>query len=454
MFYNTKIFLMSILVAFMAQISFDANAQGVVSLSEEAMEDDEEDNVGAVIPKGPNAVMPKGPNAVVPKGPNAVVPKGPNAVMPKGPDAAMPKGPAAQETSDSAETNNDPFAGQGFDFDSEDDKSEKEKELNESGIVDKSKATAADLIEEEKAIDSDLFSQMSDLEKRTALLNLELRKEKLQNEIEAIKNKRQQAIVEEEERKKALELKAIKEKQDMEKELLAEQEKLRLLDIEFEKLRQETLLSNYKNKMLEERQQWIAENANFYKTIKSLSESNKKIAADAKSKMETIREEAEKAKKSHDEQIGVYRKQIKDQNSQLSVLRNRIARLERERDAMAQNPFASASGGAAVSQVASTSADGEEVTLEPVKTDLALSYIVTEIRGQGNELIAKLYNKVGNNSFYVKKGTVLQTGHVISEIASTHVIATKDGEKSYLYFSAGGILPAELKPIEVNTPES
>ena len=43
-------------------------------------------------------------------------------------------------------------------------------------------------------IDNELFTQMSDLEKQTALLTLELRREKIRNEIEAIKAQRQKAI--------------------------------------------------------------------------------------------------------------------------------------------------------------------------------------------------------------------------------------------------------------------
>ena len=83
-----------------------------------------------------------------------------------------------------------------------------------------------------------------------------------------------------------------------------------------------------------------------------------------------------------------------------------------------------------------------------MKTDLSQIYVVTEIRGQGNELVARIYNKNGT-AFYVKKGTVLQTGHVVSEISTTYVMVNKDGEKSYLYFAAGGILPAETKQMEV-----
>ncbi len=418
MFYNTKIFLLSVLIALFAQISLDVNAQGVVSLSDEAMNDDKQ---------GPGAVVPKGPGAVMPKAPGAVMPKGPGAVMPKGPGAA----PAL--SNDLA----DPFAddlGLGDKDDEKTPKKDKGEEFEES----------------EKLIDNDLFNQMSEIEKKTVLLNLELRREKLQTEIEAVKNQRQQALVAEEERKKALELQIEKEKQEMEKQVLAEKEKLRLLDIEFEKIRQESLLSAYKTKMLEEKQNWISENANFYKTIKSLRESNKSIVSDAKKKMETLASEAQKAKEAHDEQINVYRKQIKDQNSQLSVLRNRITRLERERDAASQNPFATA-GVTAISVPGS----GEEETssLEPVKTDLSQVYVVIEIRGQGNELVAKLHNKNGT-SFYVKKGTVLQTGHVINEINTTYVMAIKEGEKSYLYFSAGGILPAETLQTDIEKSDS
>ena len=103
-----------------------------------------------------------------------------------------------------------------------------------------------------------------------------------------------------------------------------------------------------------------------------------------------------------------------------------------------QNPFAdeSAEAAAVVNQ-----------HLDNADTDNKLSdmYAVMEIRGQGGELIAKLLNQDGT-PFYVKKGTSLQSGHVIDEITSTYVRADKNGMKDYLYFAAGGILP--LEPIK------
>jgi len=90
----------------------------------------------------------------------------------------------------------------------------------------------------------------------------------------------------------------------------------------------------------------------------------------------------------------------------------------------------------------------ESPTSEPISA-LSKQYAVTEIRGQGGELVAKLMNKNGL-SFYVKKGTTLQSGHVVSEITSTYVAAEKNFNKDYIYFSAGGILPEEIEVFEVD----
>ena len=69
-------------------------------------------------------------------------------------------------------------------------------------------------------------------------------------------------------------------------------------------------------------------------------------------------------------------------------------------------------------------------------------YAIMEIVGKGQNLAAKLINKNGDY-FMVRKGTTLQTGHVIDEIAETYIRGDLNGQKDYLYFSAGGILDSE-----------
>ena len=83
-----------------------------------------------------------------------------------------------------------------------------------------------------------------------------------------------------------------------------------------------------------------------------------------------------------------------------------------------------------------------------VKTALSHLYAVTEIRGKGDELIAKLINRNGT-AFYVKKGTILQSGHTIADITTTYVLAERAGERDYIYFAAGGILPTETSDFRV-----
>ena len=107
-------------------------------------------------------------------------------------------------------------------------------------------------------IDDAVFAKMSDLEKQRALLYLDLRREKLKNEIEAIKNQRKQAIEQEKEKDEAKKRAKIEWEKNQEQKVLQEQQKLRELDIQFERLRQEKLLNSYKNKMLEDNQVWIA----------------------------------------------------------------------------------------------------------------------------------------------------------------------------------------------------
>ncbi len=438
MFYKIRNILVVVISCLVAFATHEAKAQGLVSLSEEAMFDDELES---------NRDF---PSLEVPSEPKTEeVPAAPT-VMPKGPAAAkapvvMPKGPAAELPAPKIEAKAVPAP------------AENKTNVFAAPVV----ASAPNPATDEKSsnddfatVKGDLFSQMSDIEKRTALLNLELRREKLQNEIEAVKAQRRQALVAEEEKAEALRLKNIEFEKEQERKVLVEQEKLRELDIAFETLRQEKLLGAYKNKMLEEHQKWIGHNAVFYDQIANLRASKKKLVEDLKVRVEELKKEAQKANELYNSKVENYKKENKDLQAQLGVLRKRIETVERERDELSANPFASGIApdvsGSSVSTTSTTDEVAGGVVAEPVETNLSKLYAVTEIRGQGGEMVAKLINKNGT-AFYVKKGTALQSGHVVGEISSTYVTAEKGGEKTYLYFAAGGILPAETSNFEIDS---
>ena len=453
----------------------EAFAQGVVTLSEEAMFDDElETNkdfpadqakaqAGAVIPKGPNA--PSSAGAVVPKGPNApssagaVIPKGPNApssagaVVPKGPNAPAPE-VVNNESADDAVLDELPALA------ITDKKTEVKKSAAPSTVAGAGNTAVVD----------DLFNQMSDIERNTALLNLQLKKEKLQNEIDAVKNQRRLALEQEKQKAEEIKQKQKEKEQEQERLKIQEQQKLRELDIEFEKLRQEKLIKAYKNLMLEEQQKWIAHDALFYKNIADLRNEKKQLLQKHKDDLTGLQQEADNALKAYQRKLESHQAEVNDLNSQIDVLRNRLSNMEQELAESKNNPFAGgqaqSSGASAPTVAGDASTDGSiassfagngdggasAITAEPVNNSLAKYYAVTEIRGQGGELIAKLINKNGL-SFYVKKGTTLQTGHVISEITSTYVAADKNYKKDYIYFSAGGILPEEVDTFKVEKEE-
>lgn len=295
-------------------------------------------------------------------------------------------------------------------------------------------------------IDDEVFFRMSDLEKQTALLNLELRREKVKNEIEAIKNQRKQAVVQEKEKAEEKRRKQIEWEKNQEQKVLQEQQELRELDIQFEKVRQEKLLNAYKNDMLSAHQDWIEHEESLYKQIDDLREQKQGILDDTKNKLSSIKANIAAVSARVPEMVKRFEKELENKQTQITLLKSRIEAQERELEK--RNPFAEAGNVDNVVTETSTVESVDTPATQPLK--LANMYAVMEIRGQNGELIAKLINQEGM-PFYVKKGTMLQSGHEINEITSTYVKAEKEGLNDYLYFAAGGILPHE-QPASQITP--
>lgn len=277
-------------------------------------------------------------------------------------------------------------------------------------------------------IDNKLFSQMSDLEKQTALLTLELRREKIKNEIAAIKAQRLKALEEEEAKKEEKERKRIEWEKEQEAKVLQEKQAVIEAQAKLEKLRQEKVLRAYKESMLKEKQEWIKNNAKLYEQIKNIEKDRKNLVDGLRNKMIHVSSLATKAQQEAAIARDNYKREIKNMQSQISILKSRLEAALAEQKAEKMNPFA---------QPEVTVAETEEELPRLVE-----EYAIMEVRGQGDELTAKLINRDGD-TFMVREGTTLQTGHKIDEITKTHVRAEINGIKDYLYFAAGGILDKE-----------
>ena len=437
--YDLKNILWSLTAAVALGLAYipQATAQGVLSLEDDASSGDVNDELGLSIdsPEIPDSIDVPAPGntdgsgmitppagKIVPKT-GTVVPKT-GAVTPKT-GAIVPKTGAVTPKTGAAPAADGPIA-----LPSPDNNAapnlrpeiplieEAEVVGNEGGALQPKNPLENQPFDE---TDDEVFSQMSDLEKQTAILTLELRREKVKNEIEALQAQRRKAIEEEALRNEEQRLKLAEQEKEQEKKILEERQKLRELDLAYEKLRQEKLLNSYKNKMLADNQKWIENNAAIYAQVTQLKKENQEFTENIKKKMLILTEAADKASKNLMEAKERYQREKASLQTQISILK---ARLEAEEKT---NPFAEAAAAAEEKE--------NEVRLNDV-------YVIMEIRGQGGKLAAKLVNKDGM-PFLVQEGTTLQTGHVVDEITTTYIRADKAGKKDYLYFSAGGILEKE-----------
>ena len=367
--------------------------------------------VQPIVPKTGNApIVPKtGVQPIVPKTGNApIVPKtGAQPIVPK---TGTPATPAGEESKDAP-----------------------------TPLLVK-KGAALNIFDE---IDDEVFSQMSDIEKQTAILSLELRREKIKNEIEAVKAQREKAESELRMKEEEQKLKRQEWEKEQEKKIIEEQIKLKKAGIAYEKLRQEELLSNYKEYMLKEQQKWIENNASIYEKVENEKKERKEFTASVKEKLSGIVASLTQASVQAERVIEKHKREISELQTQISILK---ARLEAEPKT---NPFADAQ------KEGEKAEDKEEEVVE--NTNISDLYIIMQITGHEDKLVAKLMNKDGQ-TFLVQNGTVLQTGQKVDEITSTYVRVDRDGVKEYLYFAAGGILDKEpsngvLKAIEAREKE-
>ena len=278
---------------------------------------------------------------------------------------------------------------------------------------------------------NDLFNQMSDIEKQTTLLSLELKRERIRNEVEAAKAVRERAELEKAAQEEAKKRQEAEWKNEQEVKIIRAQEDLKQKEIELEKVRQRKALTAYMNSMLEQKQQWIAENGKLYEEIRGLKDTNSALRTSYKNDLSNVETQSTKLLKSAETARNNYERAIASLTAQNAQLRKRIESMEQAAKANANaNPFADK---AASGNQISTSADA---LIRPI--NIAKEYAIMEITGQGGELFVKLINKEGD-SFVAKTGTVLNTGHMIEEITPNYVQFDRNGLKDFLYTATSAL---------------
>ncbi|MCM1324556.1 MAG: hypothetical protein NC218_10570, partial [Acetobacter sp.] len=297
-------------------------------------------------------------------------------------------------------------------------------------------------------MDDDLFSQMSEIEKSTTLLTLELRREKIRNEIEAQKAIRQKAFDDLERQKEEAKLRDLEKKKQIEAKVL--QEKQVLVDKQqmLEVLKQRKLLNAYMNSMLISQQNWLKEKENLYAQLAAAEQEKKELTELFKAKIEKLVDvsvqhiQADEAAKADFERVI---KSLKARNEQLrkrieadaKIIKNAQNSLYLKSQSIEELQHKNAAAEAAASQTTATAVaetietdEMDEDTTLPSK--LSAQYAILGITGRADAMSIEVID-VNGQPISLKVGSTLPSGHVLKDIGSDYAMFTRNGVDEYLY---------------------
>ena len=279
-------------------------------------------------------------------------------------------------------------------------------------------------------VDNELFNQMSEIEKQTTLLNLELKREEVKNRIDALKAQRERAKQEELDRVAEREKKARDEELQRQKALLQEQMRLKEKEMELEKIRQAKILSEYMNEMLVINQQWVEVNAKLSAQIRNLQEERVKLIAEIETKLDDLNKRATTTGQLAEETRVAYERKISTFNKQIEGLKKIIS----DKDAALQN----------ISRGSNDNPFADSEMIDENAVDMSKEYAIMDITGKGDNIVAKIVSQDGT-TFTVRKGSVLKGGEMVVNISDKFITFENQGVRSYLY--TGGTV-MQYEPLE------
>ena len=262
-------------------------------------------------------------------------------------------------------------------------------------------------------VDNDLFNQMSNIEKQTTLLRLELRREELKSKVEALRAARLKAQQEEDLRLKMEEEKAKDQEAERQAMIVAEQGKLKQKEIELEKVRQAQVVKDYMNEMVEIQQQWIAKNAELQKRVNQLEEEKKALQSSTLDKISQLNAKSAEMITASEASFKAFNHKMEILNEHINELKSSMVEKEDEIKQLS-NPF-------------SDSGLPSEDAI-----DMSKDYAIMDITGKGDDVIAKLVSKDGS-TFIIHKGSKLRNGEVVTSITDHYISFDNNGVQSYLY---------------------
>lgn len=267
-------------------------------------------------------------------------------------------------------------------------------------------------------VSSDIFREMAEMERENNTLSLQLKREQLRSEIDALKSANRQMLFDEIERR----------------------EKMTQARLEWElaqDLKRQEALERKQKAEIRQKQIEAALKREEERRIQKLKD--EEAARIQKEKEEQMKQEQERAelRKKYDAATIVRVNNLKPTLMAITrppkVKRSPSTRVSRTLTASGEDMLTKKKAG----QALTTEVSAEEDKNREAATNL---YAVSEIRGTAGSLIAKLISKKDRTTFFVKKSTILPTGHTVIDIDKDFVLVQIGKNKEMIGFPSAGLL--------------
>ena len=359
-------------------------------------------------------------------------PTEPAPALPSVADASLPAEPAAEPQlsmdfpAPSADlnvppppSNNAPSSGSDFNFGS-----------SNSGNMSMSVPPSEQVLGK---VSSDIFREMAEMERENSALMLQLKREQLRSEIDALKTSNRQTLFDEIERR----------------------EKMTQARLEWELAqdlkRQDALERKRKSEIRQKQIEAALKREEDRRIQKMKDEENARIQKQKEEKIEADRRKNELRKK-YDAaslvQVKGLQPVLMAATRPAKVKRSASSRVSVQLTSSGQEMLAMKKAG--TSLPAAESVDEKDVVKENREPASSI-YTVAEIRGTAGTLIAKLISKKDKTTFFAKHSTILPTGHVVTKIDKDYVLVQIGKDQEMIGFPSAGLLSDSFRTTSEKT---
>ena len=271
-------------------------------------------------------------------------------------------------------------------------------------------------------VSSDIFREMAEMERENSTLMLQLKREQLRSEIDALKTSNRQMLFDEIERR----------------------EKMTQARLEWElaqDLKRQEALERKQRAEIRQKQIEAALKREEDRRIQKMKDEEAARIQKEKEEKEKIKQERAELKKKYDAASMVRVNNLKPilmaATRPAKIKRSASSRIPKTLTSTGEDLLKKKKAGEALT--VETPAEGENQETKAREPASAL-YAVSEIRGTAGSLIAKLISKKDRTTFFAKKSTILPTGHTVIDIDKDFVLVQIGKDKEMIGFPSAGLL--------------